>query len=384
LDDTTVLNANAANVQLKINEQAINTSEDWAGALANRTAGSIHEGREFALDSFALSALGGGGGVGGNIAVYAQGGIAQLDGSAGGRDYEGEARSLLAGIDQVAGSNTRIGVGAGYQYVELEAQLDDDGLRDDTLTRDMISLIPYIHFHGDDWNLRFIGGYGDGDLEVEKGPGIAPCTGRAPIEWTFAAVSGSRDLNFAVLEFRDDLAASAFGALNYAQNKVDRSVCESSGVGSGRNSDIPELKTGSGDVLLGLRMDYGGAGYIAAQMRQSFGDVDAELTYGGAAGLFYTISGMRLIMDAQRSFGGDHNSQSAGGTLEWDAGNWGSSAASKLTDENSSWGINHRWEIKHTSDNWLGATDSGVYVERRITRGDEPVDRLGGHWEVNF
>ena len=382
-----LLAPSSANFQIRVNDREVGRREDLAAALAQRDSHSTNTDKNFALDSLAASGeLGNVEGVGG-IGGWVKGGLSQVEGNVNvdgqSRDYEGEVIAYFGGVDIAIANGLRWGLGVGYQESDIDAQLDDDGLMDDNLTREMTSFVSYSEWAGNGFNIHAMGGYGKGDLAVRKQQGVgaaaSTCRGSAPSTWGFGGIRGEYFLTaIGAMNY------SGYGNFSYSHSQVERGKCRNV-----RNSvsEIPAIASESGEAVLGLRLDFGGIGYVTGQARRLFGALNNDnsgFVYDGGGGISYTLDNLNVQIDHQSSFGNsNHKRRSYSGGLQYRSGGWNSQLSSAMANESGDWGINHRWQINHENKWWHSTFNSGIYVERR-TAGGNAAHRAGGNLEISF
>ena len=378
-----LLTPSAANFQIRVNDRTVRQREDLSAALAQRDTHSANTDKNFALDSLAASgALGSVEGVG-NVGGWVKGGLSQVKGNVNvdgqNREYDGEVMAYFGGVDVQVANGWRLGLGVGHQESDIDAQLDDDGLMDDNLMREMTSFVPYGEWAGNGINIRAMGGYGSGDLAVQKQQGRVSCSGKAPSTWGFGSIGAEYFLTaIGAMNY------SGYGSFSYSRSKVKSSKC--SNVGNSV-SEIPALASESGEAVLGLRLDFGGVGYATGQARRLFGALNKDnngFVFDGGGGLSYALGNFNVQVDHQSSFGGtNHKRRSYSGGLQYRDGGWNSKVSSAMANESGDWGINHRWQIDHENKWWHSTFNSAIYVEHR-TAGGNAAHRAGGHLELSF
>ena len=365
--------------QIKINDRTVGQREDLAAALAQRDTHSANTDKNFAIDSLAASGELGNINNMGNVGVWMRGGLSQVEGNVDvdgqSRAYDGEVMAYFGGVDVQVKDGWRWGLGVSYQESDIDAQLDNDGLMDDNLMREMTSFVPYSEWEGDRFNIRAIGGYGGGNLVVRKQEqGASVCSGSAPSTWGFGSISGEYSL-----PTLGEFSSSAYGNLSYSHSQIERSECSNVGRSI---SEIPAISSANGGGLFGVRLGIGKFGYASAQAR--VGEPHG-LVYDGGGGVSYTQGKFNVQMDTQSSFGNsNHKRRSYSGSLQYREGGWSSQFSSAMVNESGDWGINHRWQIGHENRWWYSTFNSAIYVERRTASGNSATYRVGGHSQISF
>ena len=390
----------AAGSLFEINGRRVDGRKDLAAALVTRTAKSQNSGKDFAVDSFAWehhSAASGdgdgegneGGGGGAAWSTWIRGGWAVLEGEplVDGKafKYDGKSFGLYGGYDRQFG-DVRVGLAVGRSAVELKVDLSLEGAGDaldDRVRRELHSVLPYVEWKGESGQLRLLGGYGVGELEVlESNAGGAGCNVTVDVDWLFGSLSGE----YSLLE-RAGWGASVLGNVSYADSRSDAGECIS--------GKLPETRGTAGEWLLGARLEFdGGTEHddfnprIGFDARRAFGDVKDDLAYDFVGGLVFgrVYEGLSFDVEGKTQLNDIiHRRDAISGRLRYTRGGVSSSWRTELgMEDGSRLGLTHRWELGYAGVWGVSSLGTKLYVEQRNAAAAASALGIGAEFWFNF
>ena len=297
--------------------------------------------------------------------------------------YEGDSFSFYGGVDRSYG-NSRLGLAAGVNNAKLKVALHSDSLANDKLSRDLNSLLPYFELSGQHGNLRIVGGYGTGLMEVElrDSNDAVTCSGELDMSWYMTGVSGEwRAIDNEVFDL------SVEGALNNSTSETSNGQCKDS------VRRLPGADNSGGEGLLGLRGGYNARfsanrglfrPFFLLDGRKLYGDISEKMIfdYGGGIllnapnGLSFRGELTRQITNAQYERNGFN------GVLSYSGRGWQSSYNTVINQNaTGDFVLNHRWEMQSAAARaWADSVRIKLYAEH-AQDGDNAV---GAQLQADF